>query len=142
VQRHTSTAQVIASTNNKLINKMPRGAFITMFYAIYDSHTKVLRFTQAGHPQGLILRAATKEIIPLATDGKLVGVFKNDKTGFGEEKISMQTGDKLMSIIHNFTSGLKLIRMVYNVMFYTPDWYSVNLALIRGRSNVRILSNG
>jgi PAS domain S-box-containing protein len=142
VQRHTSTAQVVASTNKKLINKMPRGAFITMFYAIYDSHTKVLRFTQAGHPQGLILRAATKEIIPLTTDGKLVGVFKNDITGFGEEKISMQTGDKLMSIIHNFTSGLKLIRMVYNVMFYTPDWYSVNLALIRGRSNVRILSNG
>jgi sigma-B regulation protein RsbU (phosphoserine phosphatase) len=55
-----------------------------------------LRFTQAGHPQGLILRAATKEIIPLATDGKLVGVFKNDKTGFGEEKTSMQVGDKLV----------------------------------------------
>jgi sigma-B regulation protein RsbU (phosphoserine phosphatase) len=96
VQSHTSTAQVVASTNKKLINKMPRGAFITMFYAIYDSHTKVLRFTQAGHPQGLILRAATKEIIPLATDGKLVGVFKNDKTGFGEEKTSMQVGDKLV----------------------------------------------
>ncbi len=96
VQRHTTTAQVVASTNKKLINKMPRGAFITMFYAVYDSHTKALRFTQAGHPQGLILRSATKEVIPLATDGKLVGVFKYDKTGFGEKKISMQTGDKLI----------------------------------------------
>lgn len=115
VQRHTSTAQVVASTNKKLVNKMPRGAFITMFYAIYDSHSRVLRYTQAGHPQGLILRSATKEVIPLATDGKLVGVFKNDKTGFGEEKVTMQIGDKLMlytdAIIENRNKQNQMLKI-------------------------------
>lgn len=96
VQKHTSTEQVVASTNRKLIDKMPKGAFITMFYAIYNSNTRALKYTQAGHPPGYIIRSATKEAIPLVTNGSMVGVFKKDKISFKEKEITLQIGDKLI----------------------------------------------
>lgn len=96
VQKHTSTEQVVASTNRKLIDKMPKGAFITMFYAIYNSNTKTLKYTQAGHPPGYIIRSATKEAIPLVTNGSLVGVFMKDKISYKEKEITLQIGDKLV----------------------------------------------
>lgn len=94
VQKNLSTVQVVSTTNKKLRDKMPRGAFITMFYAIYNSNTRILTYTQAGHPQGYILRPKTKEAIPLTTGGSLVGVFKSDKISYGEKEILLQAGDK------------------------------------------------
>lgn len=96
VEKNRSTEKVIATTNKKLIEKMPKGAFITMFYAIYDSHTRKLTYTQAGHPQGYIIRSSTKEAIPLTTKGSLVGVFKNDKNTYGENEMYLEVGDKLI----------------------------------------------
>ena len=96
VQEHTSTEQVVASTNRKLIDQMPKGAFITMFYAIYNSYTRTLMYTQAGHPPGYIIRYATSEAIPLVTNGSLVGAFKNDRIDYFEKEISLQIGDKLV----------------------------------------------
>jgi len=98
VQDYTSTEQVVSSTNEKLINKMPKGAFITMFYAIYDSNTRDLTYTQAGHPQGYILRPNANEVIPLSTGGSLVGVFSKDKITYGEDKKTLQAGDKVILI--------------------------------------------
>lgn len=92
----TSTKQVVTNTNQKLIKKMPKGAFVTMFYAIYDSNTKVITYTQAGHPQGFILRTGSKEAIPLSTGGGLVGVFSKDKITYSEDKKTLQTGDKVI----------------------------------------------
>ena len=91
-----STGQVISETNEKLIGKMPKGAFITMFYAIYDANSKVLTYTQAGHPEGLIIRPKTKEVISLSTLGGLVGVFSKDKITYGEQNISLSEGDKFI----------------------------------------------
>ena len=96
VQKNTSAEQVVTTTNKKLIDKMPKGAFITMFYAIYNSNTRILTYTQAGHPQGYIIRPKTKEAFPLTTKGSLVGVFGKEKITYGEKEISLQVGDKLI----------------------------------------------
>lgn len=91
-----STKAVVTSTNDKLINKMPKGAFTTMFYAIYNSNTNTLTYTQAGHPPGFIIRPTTREVIPLSTQGGLVGVFQKSKISYGENKIRLQRGDKFL----------------------------------------------
>lgn len=91
-----STAAVVAETNKQLVHKMPMGAFITMFYAIYDSNSRQLTYTQAGHPPGFIVRPSTKEAIPLRSGCGLVGVFEEDEMVFCEEQISLQAGDKLL----------------------------------------------
>ena len=91
-----STQEVISITNEKLIDKMPKGAFITMFYTIYDSRSKTLTYTQAGHPPGFVIRPTSRELIPLTTNGGLVGVFNNNKITFGEGQIKLLPRDKVM----------------------------------------------
>jgi sigma-B regulation protein RsbU (phosphoserine phosphatase) len=110
-----STKGVVSNTNKKLINKMPKGAFVTMFYAIYDSNTKVLTYTQAGHPRGFIIRPATKEVIPMSTKGSLVGVFDQSKIEYGEQQIILQKGDKFIlytdAIIETRNKANQMIEM-------------------------------
>lgn len=91
-----STELVISMTNKNLLGKMPKGAFITMFYAIYDSNSKILTYTQAGHPQGFVIRHSSREVIPLSSQGGLVGVFQENKISCGENKTRLQQGDKLI----------------------------------------------
>jgi PAS domain S-box-containing protein len=91
-----STQQVISLTNEKLFEKMPKGAFITMFYCIFDLSSNILTYTQAGHPPGFIIRPASSELIPLKTKGGIVGVFKNEKIGYGESQIELLRGDKVL----------------------------------------------
>lgn len=114
-QRNFSTAQVVSKTNQKLVNRMPKGAFITMFYAIYNSKTKVLTYTQAGHPQGIIIRNSTREALPLTTKGGLVGVFKKDKITFESQQMTLRAGDKLImytdAIVETRNAAKQMIEM-------------------------------
>ena len=90
-----STAQVVRQTNEKLVNKMPPGAFITMFYAIYDAERRMLTYTQAGHPPGFIIRPSTEELISLQTGSGLVGVFNSEQVQFNEKEITLHPGDRM-----------------------------------------------
>ncbi|WP_373398453.1 SpoIIE family protein phosphatase [Algoriphagus halophilus] len=92
----SSSSKVVAATNKKLYNKMPRGSFITMFYAVYDSNTKKLTFTQAGHPEGYVLRPATRQLFPLISESPLVGAFSSDSVNYKESEIQLEIGDKLI----------------------------------------------
>jgi serine phosphatase RsbU (regulator of sigma subunit) len=94
--KRNTTAEVVAETNKQLFQKMPMGAFITMFYAIYDANTGLLQYTQAGHPPGMIIRPASNKAISLATNDGLVGVFDEDEMHFREGRINLQPGDKLL----------------------------------------------
>lgn len=114
-QKNFSTERVVSMTNRKLIDKMPKGAFITMFYAIYDSSAKLMTYTQAGHPHGFIIRPKTREVIPLSTGGNLVGVFKESKIKYGEQQIDMHKGDKMLlytdAIIETRNKANQMIEM-------------------------------
>jgi serine phosphatase RsbU (regulator of sigma subunit) len=67
-----------------------------MFYLIYDSQKRELTFSQAGHPPGFLLRAQTNEVKKLTTEGMLIGIFPNDHVNFGEEKMQLIPGDKIL----------------------------------------------
>lgn len=115
-----STAQVVRRTNEKLVSKMPSGAFITMFYAIYDAQRHRLTYTQAGHPPGFIIRPATNELISLQTRGSLVGVFKNDLVEFKEKEIELHPGDKLIL----YTDAIIEVKDDTNKMIESDDFMS------------------
>ncbi len=91
-----SSAKVVTATNEKLYNKMPRGSFITMFYAVYDSNDKTLTYTQAGHPEGFVIRPGAKEVIALKSEGQLVGAFSSELVNYSESKIQLEVGDKFL----------------------------------------------
>jgi serine phosphatase RsbU (regulator of sigma subunit) len=94
--RHLSTSDAIFQTNDRLVGKMPNDAFVTMFYLIYDSNSNTLRYTQAGHPDGFVLRPQTGEVLRLSTAGSLVGVFSGSGVEFPEKQIHLKKGDKVV----------------------------------------------
>ena len=91
-----SPKKVLSQTNEILFGQMPGGTFISMFYLVYDSQKKELTFSQAVHPPGFLLRAHTQKVKKLTTEGMLIGIFPNDHFNFGEEKIQLQAGDKIL----------------------------------------------
>jgi PAS domain S-box-containing protein len=103
-----STATAITQTNRKLYRKMPDDAFVTMFYAVYNSHSKKLTYTQAGHPEAYIVRTRSKEIISLETNNTLVGIFSHDEAIYNEASIQLQLGDKLILYTDAISDALDL----------------------------------
>mgnify|MGYP002641302622 CR=1 FL=1 len=91
-----STCDVITDTNNRIVNKMTPGAFVSMFYMIYNEETHELSFTQAGHPPAILLRPSKQEVQLLRTNGSLVGIFPDDMVSYGENKVELQPGDKII----------------------------------------------
>lgn len=91
-----SPKKVLSQTNEILFGQMPGGTFVSMFYLVYDSQKKELTFSQAGHPPGFLLRPQTNEIKKLTTEGMLIGIFPNDHVNFGEKKIELLPGDKIL----------------------------------------------
>jgi len=116
----TSTAKVVTATNERLYNKMPRGSFITMFYAVYDSNDKTLTYTQAGHPEGFVIRPGTKEIISLTSASPLVGAFSSESVHYSESKIQLEVGDKLLL----YTDAILELWNADNVMMNRADFTS------------------
>lgn len=113
-----STEQVVRQTNEQLVNKMPSGAFITMFYAIYDAERHMLTYTQAGHPPGFIIRPSTNELISLETAGSLVGVFKKELVQFSEKEIMLHPGDKVFL----YTDAIIEVKDQANRMIETEEF--------------------
>ncbi|MBK8501694.1 MAG: SpoIIE family protein phosphatase [Saprospiraceae bacterium] len=91
-----SASEALSITNQKLFQKMPEDAFLTMFYAIYNSKTRELKYTQAGQPEAYVIRPGTQEIIALSTGGTLVGIFSNDEMSFTEKSLQLKVGDQLI----------------------------------------------
>ncbi len=115
-----STSKVVTATNEKLYNRMPNGSFITMFYAIYDAHHKTLTYTQAGHPEGFVLRQESNEIISLTSEGQLVGAFRNEFVNYTESKIQLRIGDKLIL----YTDAILEVRNTMDVMIKREEFTS------------------
>ncbi|MBN3519241.1 SpoIIE family protein phosphatase [Algoriphagus lutimaris] len=118
---HTSsTAKVVSATNEKLYDKMPRGSFITMFYAVYNSNDKTLTYTQAGHPEGYLLRPSSKVVTPLTSESPLVGAFSGDSVNYRESKIRLEVGDKIIL----YTDAILEVWNSDNVMLNKEDFIS------------------
>ncbi len=92
----TSPQEVIAETNRRITDKMPGGTFVTMFYMVYNTVSRELIYTQAGHPPALLLRPASGEIVPLKTNGTLVGILPPDLVEFTQQRIQLQPGDMVL----------------------------------------------
>jgi PAS domain S-box-containing protein len=92
----SSPSEIITLTNDRLFQKMPGDAFVTMFYAQYNTSTGVLTYVSAGHPEAYILRKGYKDAISLSTKGTIIGAFSKDEVSFEEKEIQLEFGDKLI----------------------------------------------
>jgi phosphoserine phosphatase RsbU/P len=87
--------RVMNLLNDFLARDMSGGRFMTLFVALVDKKTGDVEWSNAGHPPGLLWRAATGEVESLGTQGRVLGVLPD--AGFGEApRCRLDPGDVLL----------------------------------------------
>ncbi len=91
-------ASVVARLNRQLYANTPDAKYVTFFYADYDRASRVLTYTNAGHPAPFLFRRDT--ILRLDCGGTVIGLFPN--AGFEQAQVALEPGD----IVLAFTDGM------------------------------------
>jgi sigma-B regulation protein RsbU (phosphoserine phosphatase) len=93
---------VVTSVNRALCRQKDLRRFVTLFYALYDSTTRVLTYTNAGHNPPLVLRRdGSCERLPIG--GTVTGIF--DEGTFEEGKVTLEPGDRLVLYTDGITEA-------------------------------------
>ena len=95
--RKMNPAEMCSYINGKLLGQTDDN-FITAFYGIFDTETKMFRYTRCGHPYPLLLRRG--ETIELRGKGSVIGVLRN--AAFHDNEVQLESGDRLFF----FTDGV------------------------------------
>ena len=95
-----SAAACLTESNRLLAAYSVENMFVTVFYAIYNTKTGLVSYTNAGHnPPHLLRRNGTVSELPISTN-TIVGVF--DDLEYHEDTLQMEHGDTLVM----FTDGV------------------------------------
>jgi sigma-B regulation protein RsbU (phosphoserine phosphatase) len=90
---------VVSSVNRALCRQKDLRRFVTLFYALYDSATRVLTYTNAGHnPPFVVRRDGSCE--RLHPNGTVTGIF--DEATYEDGRVTLEPGDRLVL----FTDGI------------------------------------
>jgi len=90
-----SPPQILAALNDLLHDDLSRAElFITMSYLNYNTGTRRLRYTNAGHPPPLLYRSKTAEFSELDAEGLIIGVKQG--VSFEERALDVERGDLLL----------------------------------------------
>ena len=105
----TSTAELVARLNRHLVRNTGDDRFATFFIAVYDSATRTLRYTNAGHlPSFLISRDGA---LQLSKGGMVLGVIED--CCYDEEMVHVADN----SILVLYSDGLVEPENVYGEEF-------------------------
>lgn len=92
--------EVLAMINAQLSEVLLPEYFISIFYGIYNSKTRMFYYADAGHPEMLLYKKKDNKIIKLKAGGNLINIEK--KSSYEYKSIKLDIGDKLLL----FTDGL------------------------------------
>jgi phosphoserine phosphatase RsbU/P len=88
-------AHMLNELNELLYEDLGRSElFITMFFCRYESSTRRLKYANAGHNPGLLLRAGQDSCMELDSDGLVLGA--SCAVNFEERSVLLSAGDKLL----------------------------------------------
>jgi sigma-B regulation protein RsbU (phosphoserine phosphatase) len=85
--------QMAASINEQLCHSTDSNRFATLFIALYDDATRLLRYTNAGHNDALLIRA-DGAIEHLTEGGTVLGAFEWAR--YTEASTTLERGDVLV----------------------------------------------
>lgn len=94
-----SPAELSTRINRQLYSNIPLHKFVTAFYAVLNTSTRALTFTNSGHNPPLLM-CENGEWQRLEAGGSVLGGFPG--ASFTEETLVLQHGDRLLL----FTDGL------------------------------------
>ncbi|MEQ8909181.1 MAG: PP2C family protein-serine/threonine phosphatase [Vicingaceae bacterium] len=99
IKLEDNLVDLIKATNQKVIESANYEKFITLFICIFDAKEKELRYLNAGHQPGVLLKKdGTRELKKGCT---VLGMF-DELPSIQTESLSIEKGDKLIC----FTDGL------------------------------------
>jgi len=92
---HASSAGMLETVNDALLNTFHGSQFCTMALALVEANgaTARLRMALGGHPSPLVLRAGGG-VEPIGAPGSLLGVI--ERPDWNETEVAMETGDTLL----------------------------------------------
>ena len=96
-----STARFFSVLNKQMCENTPEEKYATCFYALYDSTSRQLVYTNAGHPAPVLFRDG--EIVRLDAGGTPLGLIS--PVSYREAKIDLQPGDTLVAFTDGFTES-------------------------------------
>jgi sigma-B regulation protein RsbU (phosphoserine phosphatase) len=106
---HGSTAEAVSRVNRQLFVSTSDDRYATLFYAVYDSQTKTLTYTNAGHlAPFLVLDGHVRQ---LDQGGTVVGLFEDAR--YTAETLQITPGSLLVA----FSDGLTEPENVYGEEF-------------------------
>ncbi|GAK53458.1 sigma factor SigB regulation protein RsbU [Candidatus Moduliflexus flocculans] len=101
-------AKVIHFANKLIADDAQHGIFVTVFYAVYDPETRLLRFTNAGHTLPFLYRPKERTCASLFNTNFPLGVF--DPFTFEESALQLEPGDTLVLYTDGVSEALNPIR--------------------------------
>src|SRR6185437_2118009 len=104
-----STAPLVARLNQHLFRNSSDDRYATLFYAVYDTESKLLTYTNAGHLAPFFIFDGKAQ--SLDEGGTVVGLFENSE--YRQRTISVSPG----SILVAFSDGLTEPQNVYGEEF-------------------------
>jgi len=104
VNSFTGTGDILASLNDVLYEDLSQAElFITMFYIKYDTATRTLTYSNAGHVSPLLSRRSVSGCCELDAEGLILGVRKG--VPFEEKQLPMEEGDVLILYTDGITEA-------------------------------------
>ncbi len=97
---NSNPATLLKNANNFICSDSEHGMFVTLFYALIDSHNNIITYSSGGHNNQLLYKRKTDEVEILNTVGKALGMTEN--CTFEERIILYEPGDILVL----FTDGV------------------------------------
>ncbi|MGD1210767.1 MAG: SpoIIE family protein phosphatase [Candidatus Acidiferrales bacterium] len=104
-----STAEVVSRVNRQLFVSTSDDRYATLLYAVYDSETKTLTYTNAGHLAPFLVLDGT--VRRLDQGGTVVGLFEDAR--YAAETLQIAPGSLLVA----FSDGLTEPENVYGEEF-------------------------
>ena len=96
-EKRVRPQELLGYMNDKLTGQTG-GNFLTAFYGVYDTRSRILTYARGAHNTPFLMRGT--EIITLESRGKMLGLLENLE--FEEKEIELHPGDKLLF----YTDGL------------------------------------
>ena len=126
----TSAAEVVSRINKHLFLNTSEDRFATFFFAIYDSATRTLRYTNAGHCAPMLING--DKIVRLEKGGIVIGVFDDAEYEEGVVEVAPD------SVIVVYSDGLIEPENVYGEEFGTNRLENVALRNRRSSADAMV----
>ncbi|MBA2502491.1 MAG: SpoIIE family protein phosphatase [Pyrinomonadaceae bacterium] len=89
-----AVTRIVAGVNEQLWRSTDSNRFATLFIALYDERTQLLRYVNAGHNAPALVRGATGAVESLTTGGMMTGAF--EWAAYEEAYVRLERDDLLV----------------------------------------------